>query len=192
MHPRRGDRSLFLEESSMKRKTMKQTVALLSVLSGLFAAGCATTRQAASGPVAPPAAVASASAVKTTGEHKTAHQGSLNPIERCEIGHAEVKLEGKTLSLWFVGSPDTTRAVPIPERAVVLKVQIPGEKNARTLRLRPQPLDLAGETVGNCSHFEGEAPWLSGLGKFTATGTVVFKGTKRPLRIEYPGGYDPD
>jgi hypothetical protein len=172
----------------------KQKIALLSVLSGLFAvAGCATNRQAVSGPTASTAVVAGASAAKkVTGEHKTAHQGSLNAIERCEIGHAEVKVEGKTLSLWFVGSPDTTRAVPIPEHAVALKVQIPGEKSARTLRLRPQPLDLAGETVGNCSHFEGDAPWLSEQGKFTATGTVVFKGTQRPLRIEYPGGYDPD
>lgn len=127
------------------------------------------------------------------GGHETAHGGALNAIVKCEIGHAEVKRESDTLHIWFVGgAPDTTKAVPIPDKTVTLHVTLPGAGKSEALVLKPEPLDLAGETVGNCSRFVATAPWLQNAGKFTATGNVTFKGQKQPLRIEYPEGYDPD
>lgn len=125
--------------------------------------------------------------------HETAHGGALNAIVKCEIGHAEVKREGDLLHVWFVGgAPDTTRAVPIPDKAVKLQMTLENTGLSRTLVLKPEPLDLAGETVGNCSRFAARAPWLQEASRFLATGTVTFKGQKEPLRIEYPDGYDPD
>ncbi len=109
----------------------------------------------------------------------------------CENGHAEVKLEGDTLRVWFVaGGSDTDRSVRIPDRSVRLQVQTKGGE--KTLVLHPTPLELAGEKVGDCSCFEGAAPWLGGLASFTARGQVTFRGKSAPLRIEYPKGYDPD
>jgi hypothetical protein len=127
------------------------------------------------------------------GSHQTAHAGVLNAIVKCEIGHAEAKREGDTLHVWFVGgAPDTTKAVPIPDRTVILKIVAPTIQQPRRLVLKPEPLDLAGETIGNCSRFTGTAAWLQGMDRFTATATITFKGQKQPLRIEYPDGYDPD
>src|SRR5207253_8602963 len=114
--------------------------------------------------------------------HPTAHGGVLNAIVTCEVGHAEVTLEEDTLRLWFVGGgSETTHAEPVPDHSLALKVAAPGGGPARALILQPSPLALAGETVGSCSRFEGRAPWLRGLAKFTATGTATFKGQKRPL-----------
>ena len=137
------------------------------------------------------AAASPAPAVKK-GRHRSAHGGVLNAISHCEIGHAEAKLEDDTLRVWLVGgAPDTDRAVPVPDRTLPLKFTIPGAA-PRSLVLQARPLELADERVGRCSRFEGRAPWLAGLAKFTAAGTVTFKGQKLPLRIEYPEGYDPD
>ena len=99
---------------------------------------------------------------------------------------------GDTLHLWLVGGdPDTTKAVPVPDRSIRLQVQSPGGRR-EPLELAARPLELAGERPGSCSRFEGQAPWLRDLPRFTATGTVTYKGKSRPLRIEYPDGYDPD
>lgn len=168
---------------------------LIAALAVIGSGGCAREQ------AAPPAVTVSATRLPggsvaeapKQGAHKTAHGGVLNAICKCEIGHAEVKPEGDTLWVWFVGgAPDTTRAVPIPERSISLKITTPGTKTAKTLVLQPDPLDLAGEKVGSCSRFEGRASWLQGITAFTGTATVRFKGQPQPLRIEYPNGYDPD
>jgi hypothetical protein len=156
----------------------------------LLLAGCGRHPEAGG----PAAAVAAATPPPTAkkGEHHAAHGGVLNAITHCEIGHAEAKLEGDSLRVWLVGgAPDTDRAVPVHDHALALKVIARGA-TPRSLVLEPRPLELADERVGDCSRFEGRAPWLAGLAKFTATGSVTFKGQKLPLRIEYPAGYDPD
>ncbi|HLK58609.1 MAG TPA: hypothetical protein VKU00_18710 [Chthonomonadaceae bacterium] len=170
----------------------------LAAALGLLLGGCASQPTPSTPIAALPANAATAPAPPTAGEqekgaHETAHGGVLNAIVKCEIGHAEVKREGDILSVWFVGgAPDTTRAVPIPDKTVTLQITTSGNAAPRTLTLTPKPLDLAGETVGHCSRFEGKADWLARLDTFTATAQVTFKGAKQPLRIEYPKGYDPD
>lgn len=127
------------------------------------------------------------------GEHKSAHGGVLNAIVTCENGHAEVKVDGDVMRLWFVGGgSDTTRAVRVPESEIQLSVVPATGAEPRTLMLRAVPDALAEEKEGDCSHFEGKADWLEGLNAFVATAQVVFKGTRQELRIEYPDGYDPD
>jgi hypothetical protein len=69
--------------------------------------------------------------------HKTAHGGCLNVIGTCANGHAEVRVEGDILKLWFVGGEnDTDRAVRVPDREVALTVKVEGEKDARALTLK--------------------------------------------------------
>ena len=124
--------------------------------------------------------------------HEAHHGGCLNAIDMCSVGHAEVKLEGNTLKLWFVGGEnDTGTAVRVPDKEINLSVK-PGNGKARDLHLKAVPNELAEEEVGNCSHFEGAADWLKGAKKFDATGKVNFKGSVRNIKIQYPGGYDPD
>jgi hypothetical protein len=119
------------------------------------------------------------------------HQGCLNAIETCEVGHAETKVEGDVLKVWFVGGgSDTAKAVRVPEKEIALEVNT-GDTTS-TLVLAAKPSALAQETIGNCSYFEARAPWLANLKEFTATGTVAFKGRNRKIVIEYPKGYDPD
>jgi len=127
------------------------------------------------------------------GHHVAAHGGVLNALTTCENGHAEVKLDGTTLTLWFVGGgSDTAKSVRVPDAEVLLSVTLDGEREARPLVLAAKPNDLAEEKVGDCSRFEGSAQWLAGAKKFVATGTVTFKGRKQDVKIEYPDGYDPD
>lgn len=124
-------------------------------------------------------------------EHKAVHGGSLNAIVTCENGHAEVKFDSGKLQLWFVGGgPDTNKAVRVPDKSI--SIQVKTNNGVKTLVLNPKPLDLAGEKVGDCSYFEGSAPWLNGIAKFDANGRITFRGKKMPLKIEYPNGYDPD
>lgn len=127
------------------------------------------------------------------GGHKAAHGGCLNALGACENGHAEVKLDGDTLKLWFVGGGnDTAKAVRIPDPEVALGILIDGEKDARTIVLSAKPSVLAEEKVGDCSQFVGSAAWIKGVRTFVATGSVTFKGRKQAIRIEYPAGFDPD
>lgn len=125
-------------------------------------------------------------------DHKAYHQGSLNAIETCEVGHAEAKIEGDLLKVWFVGGgADTGKSVKITDQAIIIKI-VTQQKETKELTLDPKPDALAEETIGNCSYFEGKAKWIQGLKKFSATGNVNFKGKIRKLIIEYPNGYDPD
>ncbi len=126
-------------------------------------------------------------------EHKAPHGGCLNAIATCENGHAEVKVEGDMLKLWFVGGgTDTEKAVRIPDKEITLSVTLAGEKESRNLILKAKPNELAEEKEGDCSSFEGKAEWLKNAKKFVATATINFKGKKQELKIEYPAGYDPD
>jgi len=125
------------------------------------------------------------------GHHKAFHHGTLNTIEQCEIGHAEVLLSHDVLQCWFVdGGSQTGKAVTVPDPEILLKV-IDGAGTGRDLVLKAHPMKLAEETMGNCSFFQARAPWLKGVKKFSATGSVHFKGKKRKLVIIYPGGYHP-
>jgi hypothetical protein len=126
------------------------------------------------------------------GHHTAYHGGVLNVIDRCEIGHIEVRIDGETLEAWFVGGGhDTHRSVPIRAEEIHLKVTAPnyGEK---TLILVADPMKLAGEKVGHCSRFSASAAWLRDVNKFEARGELIFKGIQRNLLIKYPEGYDPE
>jgi hypothetical protein len=128
-----------------------------------------------------------------TGEHKAVHGGSLNALGTCENGHAEVKVEGDIMKLWFVGGgSDTDKSVRVPDKEFMLTVTPKGGKGTKTLMLKAKPIEIAEETVGSCSHFEGQGDWLRGVYEFMATGSVSFKGRAQAIRVEYPAGYDPD
>ncbi len=125
-------------------------------------------------------------------KHEAHHGGCLNAIETCAVGHAEVKLDGDVMKVWFVGGENQTdKAVRVSDKQIALAVTPDGGQE-KQLTLDPKPSDLAGEKVGDCSYFEGKADWLAGLKKFTATGKVNHTGKERPIKIEYPEGYDPD
>ena len=90
--------------------------------------------------------------------HKAYHDGCLNAVVTCENGHAEVKLEGDLIRCWFVnGGNDTGRSVPIGETSISLSVTSDRFNGTRGIVLYAKPLSLAGETMGSCSYFEGQA-----------------------------------
>jgi hypothetical protein len=125
-------------------------------------------------------------------KHKAHHGGCLNAIETCAVGHAEVKLEGDVMKVWFVGGENQTdKAVRLSDKQIALAVKLDGGQE-KTLTLDAKPNELAEEKVGDCSFFQGKADWLAGVKKFTATGKVNHTGKERPIKIEYPEGYDPD
>jgi len=122
--------------------------------------------------------------------HKAHHGGILNVIGK-ELAHVEVRIQGDTLEAWFVGGgQDTGRSVQINAAEIPLTINIPsrGQKN---LVLKADPLKLAGEKMGYCSHFVARADWLKEVKEFEAKGSVVIKGVKEKLIIQYPAGYDP-
>lgn len=126
------------------------------------------------------------------GHHKAHHGGVLNVIGNCETGHMEVRIEGDTLETWLVGGGhDTDRSVPVKADEISLTVSVP-EQGSRELILKADPLTLAGEKNGHCSHFVAHADWLKDLKEFEARGKLLFKGTRHDLFIKYPEGYDPD
>ena len=116
--------------------------------------------------------------------HDAHHGGVLNVIGE-EVGHAEIRIVGDVVELWFVGGGnDTHRAVPIKADKVKLMVE-------KELILDAAPLVLAGESADNCSHFTAQAHWLVAMEEFSAHGRVLFKGQEYELHIHYPHGYDP-
>ncbi len=122
--------------------------------------------------------------------HKAHHGGVLNVLGK-EFGHIEILVQDGRLEAWFVGGGnETDRAVPIEAAEILLTVILPGEKE-KTLILKAAPLKLAGERIGRCSHFIGQAEWLKDIKEFEAYGEVVFKGIRQKLVIKYPKGYDP-
>jgi len=122
--------------------------------------------------------------------HKAFHGGILNVIGK-ELAHVEVLIQEDTLEAWFVGGgQDTGRSVQIKAARIPLTVNIPGQGQKR-LVLKADPLELAGEKMGSCSHFVARADWLKEVKEFEANGSVVIKGVKEKLIIQYPEGYDP-
>ena len=122
--------------------------------------------------------------------HKAHHGGILNVIGK-ELAHVEVRIQEDTVEAWFVGGgQDTGRSVQIKAAEIPLTINIPsrGQKN---LVLKADPLKLAGEKIGYCSHFVARADWLKEVKEFEARGSVVIKGIKEKLIIQYPAGYDP-
>ncbi len=126
------------------------------------------------------------------GKHKAYHEGSLNAITQCELGHFEIKVVDDKLEGWFVGGgQDTNRSVRVPSDRIELSVFLPDGTN-KQLTLSASPISLAGEKKDDCSHFEGSAGWLKEIKTFQALGKVFFKGKWQPLIIQYPEGYDRD
>ncbi len=126
------------------------------------------------------------------GKHKAYHEGSLNAITQCEIGHFEVKVLDDKLDGWFVGGgSDTNRAVRVTVDKIEFSVFLP-DGTIKEIVLFSSPLDLAGEKKGDCSHFEGGADWLKDIKTFQAVGKIYFKEKWQPLIIQYPEGYDRD
>jgi hypothetical protein len=122
--------------------------------------------------------------------HLAHHGGVLNAIGQ-EAGHIETRLQEDTLEAWFVGGGhDTDRSVPIKTAEIPLTVSVPG-KPEMELVLKADPMTLAGEKVGHCSHFVAKADWLRDVKRFEARGEVEFKGIRHKLLIKYPEGYDP-
>jgi hypothetical protein len=115
----------------------------------------------------------------------------LNAIEECSVGHVEALLEGGKLTLYFVGGHDRTgTALPIKADRLELNVK-PGDGPEKLLTLQATPLKLAGEDVGNCSRFEGQAGFLEGIESFHASAKVEVNGVMRELTIIYPEGFHP-
>jgi len=122
--------------------------------------------------------------------HKAHHGGVLNVIGK-ELGHIEILVQGNTLEAWFVGGgQDTGRSVPVGAIEIALIVILP-DKKQKNLILRADPMKLAGERLGHCSHFIAQAEWLQEVKEFEARGEVVFQGIRQKLVIKYPEGHDP-
>ena len=127
------------------------------------------------------------------GKHEAVHHGCLNVIGgECEKGHMEVKLTDGLLEAWLVGGgQDTNRSVRIDAQEIHLNAKLP-DGTTQELVLQAKPLDLAGEKLGDCSHFTASADWLKTATKFEATGEFRFRGQMEKLIVRYPQGYDPD
>ena len=122
--------------------------------------------------------------------HKAHHGGILNVIGK-ELAHVEVRIQEDTLEAWFVGGgQDTGRSIQINAAEIPLTINIPS-RGQKSLVLKADPLKLAGEKIGYCSHFVARADWLKEVKEFEAKGSVVIKGVKEKLIIQYPEGYDP-
>ena len=125
--------------------------------------------------------------------HPPAHGGSFNVVGSCETGHAEAKVEGGTLKVWFTGSCcELKKPARLKDSEIRLAVEIPGEGKARELVLKAKPLTLAGEKDGDSSYFEGKADWLASAKKFTASTKLKFQGSEIDFKIIWPEGNDTD
>jgi hypothetical protein len=123
--------------------------------------------------------------------HKAHHGGALNAVGGCETGHAEVKVAGDRVELWFVGGgSETGRAVRVAAKLITLDATLP-DGTIEKLTLEVDPLELAGEEPGDASHFVGRADWLRTAKSWRATGRVEFKGAERDLVLVWPEGWDP-
>jgi hypothetical protein len=196
-------------KTAMNKKTVGFTMLSVAFLVGAVALfvvpGCSDAKNNTGKPApTQPAATEGAKADDAKDDeakHQAYHGGCLNAIETCALGHAEVKLEDDTLKVWFVGGESHTDApVRVTDKQIVLAVKPDGGEE-KTLKLDPMPNKYANEEVGNCSHFEAKADWLKGLKKFDAQGKVTLAdkdnpltapGREKPIKIEYPKGYDPD
>ncbi len=121
--------------------------------------------------------------------HAAPHQGVLSEIERCSVGHAEIKIDGNTMQLWLLdGGNATTRSVPSADERIPLSIFGPDQVRFEMV-LNADPMKLAGEKVGHCSRFTGVSENLQNLPSFHAFGWLRFKGQIRPLRLAFPHGF---
>jgi len=154
---------------------MKKLIAILILTAA--AAGC-------SGGEAP-------EAHRKAESHKAPHNGVLNAIEKCSVGHVEALLEGNKLTLYFVGGHDkTTTSLPIAAESMELSIELENGSE-KILVLDAKPMKLAGEKIGNCSRFEVADDFLKGITRFDASSEVEINGTLRTITIHYPEGYHP-
>jgi hypothetical protein len=123
------------------------------------------------------------------GGHDAFHHGVLSVVGK-DAGHIETLVEEDMLEAWFVGHQDTDRAVQVKAEEIPLTVTVPG-KGEMQLVLKAAPMRLAGEKVGQCSHFVAKADWLKDVKKFRAKGEVEFKGIRQKFFIKYPEGFNP-
>lgn len=121
--------------------------------------------------------------------HDAFHHGVLSVVGK-DAGHIEILVEEDMLEAWFVGHQDTDRAVQVRAEEIPLTVTVPGT-GEMTLVLKAAPMRLAGEKVGQCSHFIAKADWLRNVKKFRAKGEVEFKGIRQKFFIKYPEGFNP-
>ncbi len=118
-------------------------------------------------------------------EHVAPHGGVLATIEGCGLGHVEMKLTDNKLELWFLdGGESISRSIPIPELRFPLSIVTSDGQRIEVMMLA-DPLRLAGEKTGRCSHFIAVSDSLKGLAAFRAFGWVHFKGAYRPLQINH-------
>jgi hypothetical protein len=125
--------------------------------------------------------------------HAPPHGGSFNVVGSCETGHAEAKLDGSTLKVWFTGSCcELKKPVRLPCKEIKLQVELKGVAGQKELILKAKPLALSGEKEGASSFFEGSAPWLSGAKEFVASAKLKFQGSDVDFKIVWPEGNDKD
>jgi len=127
----------------------------------------------------------------TVHHHKAPHGGCLNEIGSCETGHVEVLVtDGRIEVFLLAGGQEINRSVRVPEKAIILRSWA-GDGSVRKIELKPEPLELGGEKIGDCSHFAASATWLKSSEPFDAYGWLMFRGAVRPLVVHYPRGYAP-
>ena len=125
------------------------------------------------------------SAMAEDHHHKAYHDGRLYEIGACENGHLEVRLQDGRLEVWFVGGGhDTNRSMPVETHEIVFMMETGGVTDKK-VTLRADPIVLAGEKTGRCSHFIADDPWLKEVTNFKARADIFFKGSHHPLLIEY-------
>ncbi len=123
--------------------------------------------------------------------HKAPHSGCLNEIGSCETGHVEVLVtDGRIEIFLLAGGHEISRSVRVPEKAIILRSWAE-DGSVRKIELEPEPLELGGEKIGDCSHFAGSANWLKSSAPFEAYGWLMFRGAVRPIVVHYPKGYAP-
>ena len=123
--------------------------------------------------------------------HKAPHAGSLNEIGSCETGHIEVLVtDGRIEIFLLAGGHEISRSVRVAEKAIILRSWAE-DGSVRKIELKPEPIELGGEKIGDCSHFAGSADWLKSSEPFDAYGWLMFRGAVRPIVIHYPRGYAP-
>jgi hypothetical protein len=117
------------------------------------------------------------------------HGGLLREIGHCELGHAEFSVSETTIDLWLLGPGHTAPgSVRIATPAIPSLLVTPqGEQMA--IVLSSQPLALADEKPGDCSHFVAtlETVPIS----FSLHAWCVFRGQTVPLVLHWPPEPEP-
>jgi hypothetical protein len=121
--------------------------------------------------------------------HTAPHNGVLNEITACGVGHAEALITGDKLEVWFLdGGSETGRSIQIPDESIPLSLII--ENRRVEAVLAAEPMLLAGEKKGKCSRFQAVIPGLGAWKTFDGYGWVRFKGSLHPLRLSWPKGFE--